>query len=112
MASVPFTILDAPSSPKKGGGRKAAPAGGIAEDLGLGKADFLKMYEAMVRVRAMDERGLMSQRQGRIGFYVPSFGEEGHQIGAAYALAPDDWCYPSYRVPGVAMFRGAPQEGT
>jgi 2-oxoisovalerate dehydrogenase E1 component alpha subunit len=104
MDSAPFTILDAPSSPRRGGGRKPAPGG----DLGIGPPDFRRMYEAMVRVRAMDERGLMSQRQGRIGFYVPSFGEEGHQVGAAYALAPDDWCFPSYRVPGVAMYRGAP----
>ncbi len=103
MASAPFTILDAPPASKKGG-RKAAPA----DDLGLGRADFRRMFETMVRIRALDERGLMSQRQGRIGFYVPSSGEEGHQVGAAYALEPGDWCFPSYRVPGVALFRGAP----
>ena len=103
MASAPFTILDAPPPPKKGG-RSPVLDGG----LGLGTPDFRRMFEAMARVRALDERGLMSQRQGRIGFYVPSFGEEGHQVGAAYALAKDDWCFPSYRVPGVAMFRGAP----
>jgi pyruvate dehydrogenase E1 component alpha subunit/2-oxoisovalerate dehydrogenase E1 component alpha subunit len=103
MDSAPFTILDAPA-PARRGARKAAPAG----DLGLGAADFRRMFETMVRIRALDERGLMSQRQGRIGFYVPSSGEEGHQVGAAYALLPEDWCFPSYRVPGVALFRGAP----
>jgi pyruvate dehydrogenase E1 component alpha subunit len=103
MASSPFTILDAPAAPKKGA-RKTASAG----DLGLGRDDYRKMYESMARTRALDERGLMSQRQGRIGFYVPSFGEEGHQVGAAYALEPGDWCFPSYRVPGVALHRGAP----
>ena len=102
MDSAPFTILDAPAPARKGARRPAAGGG-----LGLGRDDFRRMYEAMVRVRALDERGLMSQRQGRIGFYVPSTGEEGHQIGAAYALAPEDWCFPSYRVPGVAIFRGA-----
>jgi pyruvate dehydrogenase E1 component alpha subunit/2-oxoisovalerate dehydrogenase E1 component alpha subunit len=65
------------------------------------------MFTAMVRIRALDERGLMSQRQGRIGFYVPSTGEEGHQVGAAFALEPRDWCFPSYRVPGIALHRGA-----
>ncbi len=100
---APFTVLDAP--PAKG--RKRAPA----PPAGLAAADLLRMFEGMVLVRALDERGLMYQRQGRIGFYVPSSGEEGHQIGAAWALRPDDWCYPSYRVPGVALHRGAPLEG-
>lgn len=109
MASAPFTILDAPAgrpAARKGGGK--APADSPAAELGLSDADLLSMFTTMVRVRALDERGLMSQRQGRIGFYVPSSGEEGHQAGAAFALRPEDWCYPSYRVPGVAIHRGAP----
>ena len=103
MDPAPFTILDAAPRPRKGARKASADHG-----LDLRTEDFLRMWEAMVRVRALDERGLMSQRQGRIGFYVPSTGEEGHQIGAAYALRADDWCFPSYRVPGVAVFRGAP----
>jgi pyruvate dehydrogenase E1 component alpha subunit len=98
---APFTILDAPP-PKKSSA--AAPADG----LGLSRKDFRRMFEGMVRTRALDERGMLYQRQGRIGFYVPSSGEEGHQIGAAYALEARDWLFPSYRVPGVALFRGAP----
>ncbi len=102
MASAPLTILDAP--PAKKGGKRAS----VAEALGLSNGDLRRMHETMVRIRALDERGLMSQRQGRIGFYVPSSGEEGHQVGAAFALRPEDWCFPSYRVPGVALHRGAP----
>ena len=104
MASTPFTLLDAPAAKK--GGRKSS----AVEDLGLSRDDLLRMHRTMVRIRALDERGLMSQRQGRIGFYVPSSGEEGHQVGAAFALEPGDWCYPSYRVPGIALHRGAPLE--
>ena len=105
MASPPFTILDADPAPKKGARKGSAAA---ADGLGLKVEDLRRMFTGMVRIRALDERGLMSQRQGRIGFYVPSSGEEGHQIGAAYALEPRDWCFPSYRVPGVALHRGAP----
>ncbi len=98
--AAPFSILDAPV---KARGRRD-PLG----DLGLGVEDLRKMFAAMVRTRTLDERGMTCQRQGRIGFYVPSSGEEGHQVGAAYALQPDDWLFPSYRVPGVALLRGAP----
>ena len=103
MDGSPFSILDAPAPAGKGARRAAPPDG-----LGLATRDLLAMHRTMVRIRALDERGLMSQRQGRIGFYVPSSGEEGHQVGAAWALEAGDWCFPSYRVPGVAMHRGAP----
>ena len=40
---------------------------------------LLAMYRNMALTRAFDERGMMLQRQGRIGFYVPSFGQEAIQ---------------------------------
>lgn len=68
---------------------------------------LLKMYRNMVLTRAFDERGMMLQRQGRIGFYLPSFGQEAIQTGTAAALAEKDWIFPSYREQGVFFFRGA-----
>jgi pyruvate dehydrogenase E1 component alpha subunit len=73
----------------------------------LDKALLLRMYRNMVLTRAYDERGMMLQRQGRIGFYVPSTGQEAIQIGTAAALTPTDWVFPSYREPGVCIYRGA-----
>jgi pyruvate dehydrogenase E1 component alpha subunit len=69
-----------------------------------------EMYRLMVLTRAFDDRGMNLQRQGRIGFYVPSRGEEGLQIGCAFALFRDDWVFPSYRIPGLALARGASLE--
>ncbi|MCU0725410.1 MAG: pyruvate dehydrogenase (acetyl-transferring) E1 component subunit alpha [Planctomycetes bacterium] len=69
-----------------------------------------EMYRLMVLTRAFDDRGMNLQRQGRIGFYVPSRGEEGLQIGCAFALGKDDWIFPSYRIPGLAIARGASLE--
>jgi pyruvate dehydrogenase E1 component alpha subunit len=74
----------------------------------LSKEQLLKMYRNMALTRAYDERGMMLQRQGRIGFYVPSFGQEAIQTGTAAALADKDWIFPSYREPGVFLYRGAP----
>jgi 2-oxoisovalerate dehydrogenase E1 component alpha subunit len=74
----------------------------------LSKETLLRMYRNMSLTRAFDERGMMLQRQGRIGFYVPSFGQEAIQTGTAAALAEKDWIFPSYREPGVFLYRGAP----
>jgi len=79
-----------------------------ASDAGLSDDELVRLYEVMLRTRVMDERMLNLQRQGRIGFYLPSTGEEALQAGAAHALRDDDWIYPSYRVPGILLLRGAP----
>jgi pyruvate dehydrogenase E1 component alpha subunit len=68
----------------------------------------LSAYRIMVLARVVDERCLMLQRQGRIGFYVPMQGQEAAQVGAAIALLPEDWVFPAYRELGVALARGVP----
>jgi len=73
----------------------------------LDKNLMIRMYRNMALTRVYDERGMMLQRQGRIGFYVPSFGQEAIQTGTAAALEKGDWVYPSYREPGVFIYRGA-----
>ncbi len=75
---------------------------------GLTPNDLKAMYEYMVLTREYDERCLKLQRQGRIGFYAGSFGEEACQVGTAFALEEKDWVFSSYRQPGVALFRGVP----
>jgi len=72
----------------------------------LSDAELREMYRLMVLTRTLDDRGMNLQRQGRIGFYLPSRGEEGLQVGCASALRDDDWLYPSYRIPGTALVRG------
>ena len=67
---------------------------------------LLRGYRNLVLVRTLDARMLSLQRQGRIGFYVPSTGEEACQVGSALALAKEDWVFPAYREPGCALTRG------
>ncbi len=67
---------------------------------------LLKAYRNLVLVRILDARMLSLQRQGRIGFYVPSTGEEACQVGSALALNKEDWVFPAYREPGCALTRG------
>jgi 2-oxoisovalerate dehydrogenase E1 component alpha subunit len=49
---------------------------------------------------------MLLQRQGRLGFYISAEGQEAVHVGAGYALEQDDWYYPHYRDPGVALMRG------
>jgi len=46
------------------------------------------------------------QRQGRLGFYMLSMGEEATHFGGAYPLRMSDWVFPSYREPGAWFWRG------
>jgi pyruvate dehydrogenase E1 component alpha subunit len=62
----------------------------------------------MVATRALDDRGLALQRQGRIGFYLQSTGQEASHLGAAYALKDSDWLFPAYRQPGILLLREVP----
>ena len=58
---------------------------------GLTTDDLKTMYRAMLMTRLFDARGMNLQRQGRIGFFVPSMGQEASQIGTAYAATKEDW---------------------
>ncbi len=79
-----------------------------ATDPKLSQADALRLYRGMVLERILDNRMLALQRQGRIGFYGPSVGQEAAIVAAAMAMEPDDWIVPQYREPGAALIRGMP----
>ena len=69
-------------------------------------------YRWMVFSRAADQKALNMQRQGRMGTYAPVLGQEAIQIGAATAMEPDDWLFPSYRELVAALIRGLPLSQT
>lgn len=65
-----------------------------------------KMFETMVKLEEMDTFLLMTQRQGKISFYMPSFGESGCVIGSAAALNFEDLIFAQYREQGALLWRG------
>jgi len=77
-------------------------------DPGLSEEDAVRLYRGMSLQRILDNRMLALQRQGRIGFYGPSLGQEAAIVGAAMAMEPEDWIVPQYREPGAALVRGMP----
>jgi pyruvate dehydrogenase E1 component alpha subunit/2-oxoisovalerate dehydrogenase E1 component alpha subunit len=68
----------------------------------------LEIYRAMVFLRALDERMLTLQRQGRIGFYGSCYGQEAATLASAAALRPEDWIFPALREGGAMLLRGYP----
>ncbi|GAA2720858.1 pyruvate dehydrogenase (acetyl-transferring) E1 component subunit alpha [Cellulomonas aerilata] len=72
----------------------------------LDAGDLRGMYRDMVLVRAFDNEATSLQRQGELGLWAQSLGQEAAQIGSGRALAPQDYVFPSYREHGVAHTRG------
>jgi pyruvate dehydrogenase E1 component alpha subunit len=87
------------------GDGESVPDGEVA---GLGERDLLELYRSMVLLRTYDERSLVYHRQGRIGTYAIFWNHEAMQAGAAYALADEDWIFPSYRESAIGLLRGMP----
>jgi pyruvate dehydrogenase E1 component alpha subunit len=69
---------------------------------------LLLLYETMVMVRAIDDRGWLLQRSGRVEFWIPHCGLEAVHNGATLAYEDQDWIFMGYRHPGVMLMRGVP----
>lgn len=77
---------------------------------------LLQTYKDMLRSRLGDAKMLSLQRQGRMGTFAPSEGQEGAQAGSILALKQDqdpeksDWIVPAFREFPAALMRGVPME--
>ncbi len=68
--------------------------------------DLLAMLRMIIFNRMLDRRMLMLQRQGRLGFYMTSTGEEAVIVGSTYCLQPRDPVFLQYRELGALLWRG------
>lgn len=72
-------------------------------------ADVLwRGYREMRRLRLIDARMVVLQRQGRVGFYGACTGQEATPIATGLAVEKDDWVYPALREQSVMLVRGFP----
>ena len=61
----------------------------------------------MVRQRALEERGLLLYKQGRVpGSFYDGRGQEATCVGATFAMGPDDTVCPMIRDVGAHLVRG------
>jgi len=66
----------------------------------------LRAYREMRRLRLLDAKMIILQRQGRVGFYGACTGQEAVPIGTALALAATDWVFPALREQSIMLVRG------
>jgi pyruvate dehydrogenase E1 component alpha subunit/2-oxoisovalerate dehydrogenase E1 component alpha subunit len=74
----------------------------------VGDAVVMRAYREMRRLRVLDAKMIVLQRQGRIGFYGACTGQEAVPIATGLAVAQDDWVYPALREQSVMLVRGFP----
>ena len=74
--------------------------------VGMDDGEILAAYRDMVLVRRFDEEATALQRQGELGLWVSSLGQEATQVATARALRSQDVVFPTYREHGIAWCRG------
>jgi 2-oxoisovalerate dehydrogenase E1 component alpha subunit len=73
---------------------------------GLSDRQLREFHRVMVVTRAFDMEATNLQRQGQMGLWVPSLGQEAAQVGSGFAMRPQDHIFSSYREHAVGMVRG------
>lgn len=77
-----------------------------ATDPLLPEATLLRAYREMRKLRLIDARMIVLQRQGRVGFYGACTGQEAVPIATGLVLQKDDWVFPALREQSVMLVRG------
>src|SRR4029450_2533290 len=67
-----------------------------------------RAYREIKRLRLLDARMILLQRQGRVGFYGACTGQEATPIATALALEAGDWVFPALRESVMMLVRGFP----
>lgn len=67
-----------------------------------------ELMKRMVYTRILDQRSISLNRQGRLGFYAPTAGQEASQIASQFALEKEDWILPGYRDVPQIVWHGLP----
>lgn len=67
---------------------------------------LLQLYKLMALTRALDTKAVNLQRQGKMGTYPSSKGQEAVGVGIGHAMRKDDVFCPFYRDQGTFLVRG------
>ncbi|HLQ74003.1 MAG TPA: pyruvate dehydrogenase (acetyl-transferring) E1 component subunit alpha [Bacillota bacterium] len=74
----------------------------------LSDEDLKELMRRMVYTRVLDQRSIALNRQGRLGFYAPTAGQEASQLASQFALEKGDYILPGYRDVPQLIWHGLP----
>jgi len=74
----------------------------------LSDEQLQELMRRMVYTRILDQRSISLNRQGRLGFYAPTAGQEASQLASQFALEKDDFILPGYRDVPQLIWHGLP----
>ncbi len=74
----------------------------------LSDEELIELMSRMVYTRILDQRSISLNRQGRLGFYAPTAGQEASQLASHFALEKADWILPGYRDVPQIVWHGLP----
>lgn len=87
-----------------------APEGCLGESLDhelvLTRDQLRDLYRLMALSRRVDRQAINLTRQGALGVFASSLGQEAAQVAAVFALEESDWLFPSYRDTLATFARG------
>lgn len=116
---------DAPADPGRvpASWQDVAAEGSLGEparhDVALDHEQLRSLYRLMALSRRVDRQAINLTRQGALGVFASSLGQEAAQVGAVFALEESDWLFPTYRdtvgtfargvdiVESLALFQGS-----
>ncbi len=74
----------------------------------LSDEQLVELMRRMVWTRILDQRSISLNRQGRLGFYAPTAGQEASQLASQFALEQEDFILPGYRDVPQLIWHGLP----
>ncbi|AYV65871.1 MULTISPECIES: pyruvate dehydrogenase (acetyl-transferring) E1 component subunit alpha [Niallia] len=74
----------------------------------LSDEQLQELMTRMVYTRILDQRSISLNRQGRLGFYAPTAGQEASQLASQFALEKEDFILPGYRDVPQIIWHGLP----
>lgn len=74
----------------------------------LSNDQLKELMRRMVYTRVLDQRSISLNRQGRLGFYAPTAGQEASQLASHFALEAEDFILPGYRDVPQLVWHGLP----
>lgn len=75
---------------------------------GLSDSQLIDFYKAILKPRLIEEKMLITLRQGRISKWFSGYGQEAISVGAALAMQSDEFMLPMHRNLGMFTTRGVP----